>query len=444
MSEADAVPRDHSHSERPHLGLSLGLAKQGALIALGLFTWVKSWQEIFKNTIAILNGVGDQKFDVKFTGPLLVLLVGLVATNAIGFFYFYRKEQFRLALAALLDLDGLYLVVLHGANILRAESVTEWDAYLLRNAVWRSLPLACVELFLVVRGFMEIPICQGTLAPDLALTGITHVVLYQTLPGVAENALKKFEIWGDVSRVDFLLNGKGRNDSKLLAGLLSQQSIINLQTIAAGFWTACHCSQSQWSLQQKSLLADDAETCFPNFIPDRKDSTEPRGQLGTGNLATINLLTAAEIREKLSNDERLAYHASRLLSKTKRWFSRLATAAVHVVPQRYFVDLIFGKIRQDSVGSKKDQLVYGIKQTRPHLKWTFLTALILMLNASRPVSAAACKIRKVSALKGQVAVILHGSLDTLLAVSTLILASTAHPALSLEPSCSRSQGTCME
>ena len=125
------------------------IVKQPVLTAATVFCWLQTWWSMCENAAALLFGA---VYDNRFAISLVILVFGLVATNTLGFLNFYVEGQFKAACAASVDLDMVYLRVT------------------MRNAVWRSLPLACINMFLVTRSYLtEIPVCQMTLSPKCLL-----------------------------------------------------------------------------------------------------------------------------------------------------------------------------------------------------------------------------------------------------------------------------------
>ena len=87
-----------------------------------------------------------------------------VMTNTLGFLEFYKSARWKEAGLAACDLDTPYILVTQGRQILADADCPDFAALQMRQAVWRSVPLAIVGFFLACR-----PFCGGPGVPGRAI-----------------------------------------------------------------------------------------------------------------------------------------------------------------------------------------------------------------------------------------------------------------------------------
>lgn len=136
----------------------------------------------------------------------------------------------------------------------------------LRQALWRTIPLAIVGFFLAARVFLEIPICQ--MAADLSR--LVHIGELQTNKDPLVQDLKRDNIdprglysmdwWQDRSADD-------TQDPKLAR--FAEKTLAHV-------WANCQCSDGRWDKVDKRV---DVVTIFP-FTDENKITMGELGGLG--------------------------------------------------------------------------------------------------------------------------------------------------------------------
>ena len=221
--------------------------------------------------------------------------------------------------------------------------------------------------------------------------------------------------------------GNGKVKQALPKGFLD-----DAQGVFAELWNAWHCSESRWTLVPMADMTSRRDLYFPTINSRPEDSKVRRGMPGFGYMSELNGRFQDMLVESLSEDHRLALTADKFLAEMATLKARLLRWTLWMVPQRSVVEFIMDRLREarlkqcKKMDDRRGTTATAPRQYRPHLQ-SLLTAFLLMLNASRPVSAALCKARGLDTA-ASVVVMLHGALDITLMVATLVLASEAHPA----------------
>ncbi|CAE7366076.1 unnamed protein product [Symbiodinium sp. CCMP2592] len=408
------------------------MAKQLGLMFLFLFSWVQCWVAISRNIEAIAAGEEGIDFDIKFTASLLVLLSGVCITNIRGFFAFRKRKQFLEAGLAIVDLDSPYVVGTRWRRILRGETVEEWETLRRRNALWRSLPLACLKVFLVVRIFSEIPGCQICLLPTVFIANLAAHPQKGHAPIPKSRVATDFgKNWEELALV---INGKILDaEAAVVAEKLPSDLLPRAQRTADGLWKAWHCSDSEWSPEDMDEMAARRDFYWPTVNTRAEDSRLPSGQLGSGGMSELNERFNGLLFSALSADERLGPKADELLRKSYPLKAFALRVARRMVPQETLIRMLLDRFRAEQMRSlermekRRRSSFNAPRQTRPGFLWALVSTVLLMLNASRPVSEALCKEHNLG-MGTSLALTLHGALDVTLLVATLVLASAAGPA----------------
>jgi hypothetical protein len=76
-------------------------------------------------------------------------------TNTLGYLEFAQQGRKKEALLAAVDLDGPYTIFQHRSAILADEPCPDWANLRIRQAVWRSVPLAVVSLHLAAGSALQ-------------------------------------------------------------------------------------------------------------------------------------------------------------------------------------------------------------------------------------------------------------------------------------------------
>ena len=407
-------------------------AKQLVLIFLFLFSWVQCWVAICLNIKAVATREEGTGFDIKFTAPLLVLLSGVFITNIRGFSSFRKRKQFLEAGLAVVDLDSPYVVGTRWRRILRGETVEEWETLRRRNALWRSLPLACMKVFLVVRVFSEIPGCQLCVLPSAFIEQGAYYRDKFDKPIPKSRVATDFgKNWEELTLVS---NGKALDaENAVLIQQVPSQFLLRAQRTADGLWKAWHCSESEWSPEDMDEMAARRDFYWPTINSRAEDSRLPSGQLGSGGMSELNERFAGLLISALSADERLGPKADELLRTSNPLKAFGLRVMRRMVAQETLIRMALDYFRAqrmrefEKMEKRRGSSSNAPRQRRPGFLWALVSTVLLMLNASRPVSEALCKEGHLG-VGTSLALTLHGALDVTLLVATLVLASAAGPA----------------
>jgi len=225
---------------------------QVATVVLFLFAWATSWYNLITNAVEVgTRTVGHQ--NPHYVLPLIVLLLGLLMTNSLGFFEFYSSNRKKEAVLAAFDLDTPYILLNQGQQILKDEECPDFAKLQMRQAIWRSLPLAVVGFFLGCRPFFEIPGCQ--------IVGSLSVMAHHF--GLEETRNKflmkiRQDIGLDVDKnetgVSFLYAGNGTREIAQKAGLTGNDTLLgHCAEVQELLWESTQCADSKWIVKGKKF-----------------------------------------------------------------------------------------------------------------------------------------------------------------------------------------------
>jgi len=324
--------------------------RRGAEVILLLWAWMKCWIDLYVNSRKAWT-----KPDAENMTEILVITIGMLITSVLGCFHFYQQGLAMEACMAALDLDTPFIVCKHGSQVVRGGDCSEWERLRLRNAVWRSLPLAVVTFVLSLRGLLEIPVCQmvATIGPlaDGFFPGQTSRSRFAM--DLAEDGLNVFNI----SRTKIV-----QHDAQLLPHEL-RAKIMPLIHPALNFqqkaWDAAHCRQSKW--EEITLPRDiDASQSWLIGFPVQLERVE-LGRLASGNLAALNFIFYTQWEELLVQREQVLQPAvvSVLRHNDYWWASQVVSLLPWERQVHELVDLVEKKIRE------KDEPQRTVQQNRP-------------------------------------------------------------------------------
>ena len=207
-------------------------------ILLLQWAWLKSWFDLVFNGLKLI-----EKVDIKFLAPTVVIVVGIVMTNVLGFLNFFLQGLHLDACMAAVDLDTPFLACKHGAQVVKGEDCPEWEKLRMRNSIWRSLPLAMITLILSLRNLFEIPTCQmlasmGAGAASLLprLENESHFI--QEIYNAGLNASNIGQVRVLHEYADTMQSG-GQRERFL-------PTFRILLFLEDSVWEAAHCSDSTW------------------------------------------------------------------------------------------------------------------------------------------------------------------------------------------------------
>lgn len=248
--------------------------------------WMKTWIDLITNGIVVVQQYPAT--DARCTAPVIVILAGIILTNALGFAYYFGKGCFTEAIVAAVDLDTPYLAYKLHPEVLRGDNCLEWEKLRLRNSIWRSLPLAITTFALASRVVVEIPLCQqfATLGP-LAVGAFPELEKDSPFVRDLEDSGVKFReirIFQNVrDRTQEFLQGQMGEKLREVAN----ESLV-LQSAA---WAAAHCKDSQWK-QVKLPVKLDFDRWFLGSSHGMADLGGIEfGGIGSGSMAALNYIT---------------------------------------------------------------------------------------------------------------------------------------------------------
>eukprot|EP00438_Fugacium_kawagutii_P007165 Skav209284 [mRNA] locus=scaffold251:9049:11058:+ [translate_table: standard] len=262
-----------------------------------LWAWLKSWLSMVRNGFKVYRGLPQP--DIIYLAPLVVMVVGLVMTNIMGFLNFRREGLDREARLAAVDLDSPYLAFQHISSSIRGETnpASEFQKLRLRNSIWRSLPLAMLTCALTSRMLIEVPMCQAVASMSAAVVGFWPEKRNQSLwvanlgvkPSKAEWA-RSYAKWEKSPNKRELMKIQ-QNNSKLADDMLKLERKL---------WTAAHCNKSTWTLTK---LPKKIERMQDQVGAAGDESDEDLARSGLSNLIPFNVVLFQEFREDAIRQE---------------------------------------------------------------------------------------------------------------------------------------------
>lgn len=375
------------------------MAENSLQIALLLWAWLQCWSGMFFHGFQICAGSKS----ITHIMPMVVLVVGLVMTNMIGFVHFRQKGFWRDACLAAVDLDTPYLAYRHGRRIVLGKPCPDWELLRLRNSIWRSLPLAMAGFVLAFRIILEIPMCQavGTLstfavgtfpelmpwsnfAEDLSENGVNLTEL-RKFQGVQEAAQKVPDEY------------KGQRSRELGAKAIHLEHEL---------WAAAECKNSKWDKHDISYALESQD--WLGAVLELEKMQESLGGIGSANLLAFDYMFFQYLKPQLpisqtENVERLAQETDLLENETM-----VMSVTSH---------------RPWTVGS--DKLHFELKDG---WKIWLLQSFTLLLVAILPIRKKILQACQITTPLPMALVTLHTSLDTVSLVTTWLLCAMASAA----------------
>ena len=321
-------------------------------ILLLQWAWLKSWFDLVVYGLKLRDAHHlSEKFDIKFLAPTVVIVVGIVMTNVLGFLNFFLQGLHLDACMAAFDLDTPFLARKHGAQVVKGEDCPEWEKLRMRNSIWRSLPLAMITLVLSLRNLFEIPTCQilasmGAGAASLLprLENESHFIqeIYNAgLDASNIQQVRKFREYADTTPFE-QREGFARSGGQLLLGLEKD------------VWEAAHCSESTWE-ETTMLRKQDVSEHWVIGFPVDLDHVE-FGGIGSGNMASLN---AIFFEQWVSEVERKGDEIKQMMAKRLVYFS--SKLFLHGLPWQVIVRKCIQRLR-DTVSNEP---VITVVQSRP-------------------------------------------------------------------------------
>ena len=261
-------------------------------ILLLQWAWLKSWFDLVFNGLELF-----EKFDIKFLAPTVVIVVGIIMTNVLGFINFFLQGLHLDACMAAFDLDTPFLAWKHGAQVVKGEDCSEWEKLRMRNSIWRSLPLAMITLVLQMRNLFEIPTCQVLAMVGPVATSVVPDLYNQSrfIQDIHDDANLNYSAIGQVQ--DFL-DASSRMSMDQREGFRPTGRL--LLDLEKDVWGAAHCSESTWEETTMLFKQDVPEHWFVGFPVDL-DQVE-FGGIGSGNLASFNAIFFEKYMSELDRE----------------------------------------------------------------------------------------------------------------------------------------------
>ena len=394
-------------------------------------------------------------YDIMYVAPLAVLLTGLVMTNYLGFREFRKAGDPAMAAWAAVDLDLWTLLGRDRSKILKGEDCPDWRRLQLRQAVWRSLPLAMVNFYLAGRNIFEIPMCQVAVTPSMLLHAnagaddpanlfFAHLKRQGEprclVKGLPFNLTCSKAIPVDTEEIRVIRNLRDMVGNHTAGGLKDtvQEARQEMEHATSSLWSSCHCHESSWRPTQKKLWQDLRQSWIlaAPAVHVPYDKPVDYGGLGEGDLFTFNLLLSRELRQNLiqhldhvdidhgKKDAQALVTLLRQLNGAKvasDVFSRTMKKATNGkdLTLRLFTNLEKFEFKLGNIP------LSSLQQRRDGWLLEFFAASLLMLNASLPLAKHVIEARKVEAVQFKIAVVSHVAVDMICLVSAAACASTS-------------------
>ena len=324
-------------------------------ILLLQWAWLKSWFDLVFNGLELF-----EKFDIKFLAPTVVIVVGIVMTNVLGFINFFLQGLHLDACMAAFDLDTPFLACKHGAQVVKGEDCSEWEKLRMRNSIWRSLPLAMITLILSLRNLFEIPTCQmvatvGAGAASLLprLENKSHFIQEIYNAGLNASNIGQVRVLHEYAdTIPFeQREGFARSGGQRERFLPTFRILLSLED---NIWEAAHCSDSTWE-EAMLLRKQDVSEHWVLGYPVDLDQVE-FGGIGSGNLASTN---AIFFEQWVSEVEKAGDAIKAMMAKRLEYF--LSHLALHGLPWQVIVRKSIQNLRD----SMSNEPVITVVQSRP-------------------------------------------------------------------------------
>ncbi|CAE7365157.1 unnamed protein product [Symbiodinium natans] len=265
------------------------MAQQVVGLALFVWSWLKCWWDTAVNA----SWIAQEGYDIKYAAPLGVLGIGVVMTSIIGVLEFSQDGHYVGALISAVDLDTPYVILTQAKPIVRGEDVKSWQKLQMRNAIWRSVPLACITFFLALRDLVEIPSCQLLSCASILGTGIFvdgQGTFAQAAAAQGMNVTRLYR-WYEIRQ---------SVTEKSLTDLFQPSFRRKYMETEELIWKSAHCSESQWHPANKLYLQDLSETWIMNPVTRPEDGK--LGGMGEGNLLMTNMQFTDMTKGKLGRN----------------------------------------------------------------------------------------------------------------------------------------------
>jgi len=325
-------------------------------ILLLQWAWLKCWFDLVTNGMKWYDGMNLQQEDIKCFAPMVVIMLGIVTTNSLGFVHFQKQGSMTSACVAAVDLDTPYLAWKHSSEIVRGAPCPEWEKLRLRNSIWRSLPLAGISLVLSLRLLVEIPACQGVaIGSALTVGAFPH---RQNDSYFARDLRRDGLDLADMNLVKKIRTAAGRIDPRAKAKL-DENLTQNYLGFEGETWAAAHCSESMWQGAMLPRGQDVSQTWLTLFPPDME--RVELGGIGSGNLASLNFVFSQEWWALLrQNEARLRPKVLHMLDRSGS--SLLRRLLVKHTPWQFILDKAVSSVLD---GEGDDVAQRTLQQTRP-------------------------------------------------------------------------------
>mmetsp|Transcript_59641 Transcript_59641/g.142225 ORF Transcript_59641/g.142225 Transcript_59641/m.142225 type:complete len:645 (-) Transcript_59641:47-1981(-) len=375
-----------------------------ATFCMNLGVWCYSWCKILFYCKATFC---DRDDDILRWAPLAGQLIGLIMTNVLGVIHFVRAEDRLGVVLAALDLDIWLLAYRHGPSILKGEAPKQWEKLRLRTAIWRGVPLACIDYYLASRDTFEMPWCQATAALQL---GLLRMGESQTsslaVKAFLKDGLNPWQLTEVKEVSGFFANSSG-------AFQPARKSLLDLEKAV---WNSCHCWKSTWQRRSLSYIQD-TTTVWPFFyLIGPEDNFY--GKSGYPSLFALNVKMQEDYRRRLRlNDDKLRGHIRSWIPRSGlSWRRRIkAQAALKMKTAEEMVDMMAER-RKEAHRDSPLGITFG--QSRWWGCMSMIMARFSLFSAALPIAAQVRKSRRVSNGFMQNSIRLHVIVDALLLVSS--------------------------
>ena len=277
----------------------------------------------------------------------------------------------------------------------------------MRNALWRSIPLACINLYLAFRNLLELPFCQSVGIGDAA---------FFTLRGGRGPFIEALEDGGinvsQLAQVQALQKFTPQQVNQSLDGKFWGAYSKTVDDL----WKSAHCRQSGWRAENKPRSKDYAQSWFGiNPVVSLKDGDT--GNAATGNLLTVNVQMYELVWQKVSHNQDAIAGARFLLWKSGSWTQAIGSSTL---TDQELVDRAVASFRESFDDTPEfARPARSFQQFRSTVPlWR---AAALLGNSILPIVKHAHETTRLQGMLPKCLVAAHFALDVLLLTTALVV-----------------------
>ena len=300
-----------------------------------------------------------------------------------------------------------------GARILEEEDCPEWNQLQIRQAMWRSVPLAVVGFCLAGRVFLEVPSCQ------LAASFSSAFYSFGLEDGTFTQALQKSSLAPEA--LDFQNAMKAKPLVEWLGLYQAETLLTELREVENKAWASSHCGDSSWFKIETYPLV----SIWSPFASEDFAEYGGYGGIGTGNLVmAVNIVAGEVVKNAFVRDgtalksiiDEVAGQLTKEMAEAKgrkpgwaNFVGGSTTLVARAMTWETQVNLIFERIVSSRGVDIARDLAVQDRGWWPYLE--FLQSCLLLMSAAVPIVKHVAKQRQVKELWQTASLHLHCVLD---------------------------------